>query len=78
MKCGLFSLCVSAVGCVLALQFQSRAIARSQETVLHSFAGAPDGAYPDASLIDVKGTLYGTTDSGGSYGDGTVFALKKP
>jgi uncharacterized repeat protein (TIGR03803 family) len=33
---------------------------------------------PDANLIDVKGTLYGTTFAGGAYGDGTVFAIKKP
>jgi uncharacterized repeat protein (TIGR03803 family) len=26
-------------------------------------------------VIDVKGTLYGTTAFGGAYGNGTVFAL---
>jgi uncharacterized repeat protein (TIGR03803 family) len=51
------------------------------ETVLHSFAGRKDGAYPYARLINVNGTLYGTTISGGafckaSYGCGTVFAIK--
>ncbi len=50
-----------------------------KEKVLHAFLYGPsDGAYPRGSLIDVKGTLYGTTSAGGEYGkhgDGTVFAL---
>lgn len=44
------------------------------EQVLHSFAGKPDGVAPWANLISVNGTLYGTTEAGGS-GYGTVFAL---
>jgi uncharacterized repeat protein (TIGR03803 family) len=48
-----------------------------EETVLHSFTGAPsDGAVPEAGLVrDAKGELYGTTDEGGSSGYGTVFKL---
>jgi len=46
-----------------------------KEKVLHNFAGGTDGANPYAGLIDVNGTLYGTTTYGGAYGDGTVFAL---
>lgn len=34
-----------------------------------------DGARPQASLIDVNGTLYGTTQSGGAKGRGTVFSV---
>lgn len=50
------------------------------EKVLHSFAGGSDGAYPQASLINVKGTLYGTTPDGGagcssSDGCGTVYSI---
>jgi uncharacterized repeat protein (TIGR03803 family) len=50
------------------------------ERVVHSFAGGSDGADPTASLIDVKGTLYGATSFGGAHsicsgGCGTVFAL---
>ncbi len=49
------------------------------ETVLHSFAGGRDGAYPAAGLLNVKGTLYGTTNVGGKdctfYGCGTVFSI---
>ena len=46
------------------------------EQVLHSFAGGSDGASPLAGLIDVHGTLYGTTTGlPGSSGDGTVFSI---
>jgi uncharacterized repeat protein (TIGR03803 family) len=44
--------------------------------VLHSFGSSGgDGAVPFASLINVKGTLYGTTNGGGTDDDGTVFSL---
>jgi uncharacterized repeat protein (TIGR03803 family) len=42
--------------------------------VLHSFKGT-DGAGPIASLIKVKGKLYGTTEGGGAYHLGTVFSI---
>jgi uncharacterized repeat protein (TIGR03803 family) len=46
--------------------------------VLYSFAGAPDGANPYASLIfDSAGNLYGTTEFGGAYGGGTAFELSQ-
>jgi uncharacterized repeat protein (TIGR03803 family) len=45
------------------------------EKVLHSFLAGSDGAGPAASLIDVKGLLYGTTAGGGAYGGGTVFSI---
>ena len=51
------------------------AMAESIPRVLHSFS-KPDGAHPQAGLIDVDGTLYGTTNEGGTYGYGTVLALK--
>jgi uncharacterized repeat protein (TIGR03803 family) len=39
---------------------------QATETVLYSFTGGTDGAYPDAGVIrDAKGDLYGTTTSGG-------------
>ncbi|MGA7248559.1 MAG: choice-of-anchor tandem repeat GloVer-containing protein [Candidatus Cybelea sp.] len=44
------------------------------EEVLHSFSG-PDGSYPVGSLLDVKGTLYGTTSYGGANRNGTVFSV---
>ena len=45
------------------------------ENVLHRFTGSPDGEWPYASLIDVGGTLYGTTSAGGANGAGTVFSI---
>jgi uncharacterized repeat protein (TIGR03803 family) len=45
------------------------------ETVLYSFGKGVDGMAPVAGLIDIKGTLYGTTALGGSFRGGTVFAL---
>jgi uncharacterized repeat protein (TIGR03803 family) len=45
-----------------------------KETVLHSFSGG-DGADPEAALLNVNGTLYGTTSEGGAYGLGTVFRI---
>jgi uncharacterized repeat protein (TIGR03803 family) len=46
-----------------------------QEKVLHSFGSGSDGLYPNAGLIDVNGTLYGTTSLGGAFGLGTVFSI---
>jgi uncharacterized repeat protein (TIGR03803 family) len=50
-----------------------------KESVLHSFGGSGDGAFPQAALINVNGTLYGTTEEGGAYcgptGCGTIFSI---
>jgi len=46
--------------------------------VLHRFGyggGRSDGMNPGSALIDVKGTLYGTTEGGGKFGDGTVYSI---
>lgn len=47
------------------------------ENVLHSFAGPPgDGLRPTAGLVlDTSGNLYGTTNGGGLYYNGTVFEV---
>ncbi|HEX4157587.1 MAG TPA: choice-of-anchor tandem repeat GloVer-containing protein [Rhizomicrobium sp.] len=45
------------------------------EQVLHAFGSGTDGAFPEAGLIAVNGTLYGTTQKGGANGNGTVFSL---
>ncbi len=48
------------------------------ETVLYSFKGGPDGAGPEAVLIqDAQGNFYGTTSGGGSRccDSGAVFKL---
>ena len=51
-------------------------------TVLHNFAGNPDGANPfnhNVPLaLDIAGNIYGTTDGGGAGGEGTVFKLIPP
>jgi uncharacterized repeat protein (TIGR03803 family) len=51
----------------------------NEEKVVYTFLGAThsDGQYPYADLVEVRGTLYGTTDSGGALacGCGTVFAI---
>jgi uncharacterized repeat protein (TIGR03803 family) len=44
-------------------------------SVLHSFAGGSDGAYPYAGLLNVGGTLFGTTEEGGTANFGTVFQI---
>lgn len=47
-----------------------------QETILHSFGASGDGSFPRASVVrDQAGNLYGTTESGGVHGAGTVFKL---
>lgn len=45
------------------------------EHILHSFGGGSDGSQPWAGFLDVNGTLYGTTQFGGTYGQGTVFSV---
>jgi uncharacterized repeat protein (TIGR03803 family) len=50
--------------------------AAQAERVLHSFDSGDGGNTPSAGLIsDGAGDLYGTTEQGGVYGDGTVFEL---
>jgi uncharacterized repeat protein (TIGR03803 family) len=48
------------------------------EIVLHGFTGSSaDGAGPQVEnlVFDQAGNIYGTTEEGGMYGDGTVFEL---
>ena len=46
------------------------------ETVLHRFGGGTDGLGPSAVVIfDAAGNLYGTTEGGGAYNNGTAFEL---
>jgi uncharacterized repeat protein (TIGR03803 family) len=47
------------------------------ETVLYSFTGGNDGAYPGIGLVrDSDGNLYGGTFSGGDTNGGVVFKIK--
>lgn len=46
------------------------------ERVLHQFQGNGDGSGPGSGLtLDSSGILYGTTFSGGGYGEGTVYSV---
>src|ERR1022692_3439779 len=50
--------------------------ATGHETVLYSFPGVADGAFPYAGAIgDSAGNLYGTTISGGAWTEGAVYRL---
>jgi len=47
-----------------------------KETILYSFKGAADGAYPTADLVrDKAGNSYGTTSGGYNTNNGTVFKV---
>jgi uncharacterized repeat protein (TIGR03803 family) len=51
-----------------------------EEKLLYSFQGSPDGWFPESGLINVNGTLYGTTEAGGksacaSGGCGTIYSI---
>src|SRR5258708_18535182 len=64
-----------AIALVLALVATKSAQSQTF-TVLHSFTGGADGAYPVGGLVrDGIGDLYGTTRTGGSSGSGTVFKV---
>jgi uncharacterized repeat protein (TIGR03803 family) len=51
--------------------------ATGKEKVLYSFRGDPDAKFPTGRLIEVSGTLYGTTSEGGAYGYGAVFSITR-
>ena len=66
----------------LALEFAVAVLATpaSAQTfsVLHSFTGGADGAFPYAALtVGPSGVVYGTAAWGGTYGNGTVFQLSQ-
>lgn len=62
------------LGCGTVFELMPNSDASWKETVLYTFQGTGDGAYPTGGVIlDVNGTVYGTTNSVSSYGCGTVF-----
>jgi uncharacterized repeat protein (TIGR03803 family) len=65
------------VGLTLSLTALLACPARAQTyTILYSFKGAPDGAYPYAGVVtDRSGNLFGITETGGHYQTGTVFKI---
>lgn len=56
-------------------------LSTGQEAVLHKFGNGDDGSQPDAGVIAVQGTIYGTTGIGGGTpcqsgkGCGTIFSF---
>jgi len=76
--------CATGCGTVFQLSPPAKHGTPWTETVIHSFQGGTDGAYPYSPLItDAAGNLYGTTSAGGTgncddiqqNGCGTVFEL---
>src|SRR5689334_1300649 len=67
----------AAVGCAFPLPFPGTVFAQAKEKVLHSFGSGTDGGYPFGGLVNLNGTLYGTTQVGGDHDQGAVFALDR-
>jgi uncharacterized repeat protein (TIGR03803 family) len=76
-KCSASAGAAGALVLILVLAILTAQSAQAQAfSVLYSFTGSPDGAYPYAGLVrDAKGNLYGTTYFGGASSYGTVFKL---
>jgi uncharacterized repeat protein (TIGR03803 family) len=47
----------------------------TNEQVLHNFNQYTDGWFPETGLVAMSGLLYGTTNRGGFYDDGTVYSI---
>jgi uncharacterized repeat protein (TIGR03803 family) len=61
---------------LLLMVVASQATSAQTFTVLYSFSGGADGAFPYSGLIrDTVGNLYGTTSAGGASNLGTVFRI---
>jgi uncharacterized repeat protein (TIGR03803 family) len=66
-----------ALACGIALFLLAAAIPRAhaQFNVVHDFSCPTDGCEPQGRLLDVNGTLYGTTLDGGANQWGTLFKI---
>jgi len=67
--------CENHSGCGTAFSIKPET---GKEKLLYSFCidqTCSDGQYPLATLIDVQGKLYGTTEFGGAYNAGTIFSI---
>jgi uncharacterized repeat protein (TIGR03803 family) len=66
-------------GTVFELTPPATASTRWSEKLIWSFAGTPDGDTPYAGVVwnEAAGTLYGTTEYGGTGRAGSVYALKQ-
>jgi uncharacterized repeat protein (TIGR03803 family) len=64
--------CNNGLGCGIVFKVD----ATGKQTVLYTFTGGADGSGPIGTLLrDAAGSLYGTTNAGGTGGSGTVFRL---
>jgi hypothetical protein len=75
----------SPIGCGIVYELTPPATAGGAwtETILHSFTGGKDGAFPNTLSVSKSGILYGTTFGGGpgqsaGSGYGVVFRLIPP
>jgi len=71
MRTRLLTAAAVALSCVLV-----RSSWGATESVIYTFTGGSDGAYPETTLVKSGGYLYGTASQGGAYGFGTVFRLQ--
>ena len=75
--------CSNNQGCGVIFELSPNGSGGWTETVLYTFTGGTDGAFPSTLLMDTAGNLYGVADSGGAvtnkdcspYGCGVVFEL---
>jgi uncharacterized repeat protein (TIGR03803 family) len=77
LLCGSWSVSLAAViTTALLVALAAQAHAAEVVTLLHSFSGENDGAFPYAGLTaDAAGNLYGTSQIAGANGFGNVFQL---
>jgi uncharacterized repeat protein (TIGR03803 family) len=69
---------ILAILCVPAFSSSDPSPDISQQKLIHTFTGSPDGDGPRSNLTpDADGNLYGTTVGGGTYGYGMVFEFKR-
>ena len=74
IRCALILAVLSALLLIAARPAQAQT-----EKVLYTFTGGVDGGQPYAGVIfDSAGNLYGVTQYGGAYGQGTVFQWSAP
>jgi uncharacterized repeat protein (TIGR03803 family) len=69
--------CMTSAGCGTAFKLSPQANGKWKESVIHRFPEASgDGLNPYGGLaLDSAGNLWGTTEAGGSAGEGIIFEL---
>ena len=63
-------------GCGVVFKLTKNSQGGASYSILHTFAGFPDGGNPfGAPIVDSAGNVYGTTTNGGGAGCGVVYRL---